>query len=59
MLFSEMMADIGYSCDSSGTRSLLQRAPTAVDDALHEYYGNTRRTAWRDSNFGVLRSRGV
>jgi uncharacterized protein YbjT (DUF2867 family) len=58
VLFLDMLADHGYHCDPGPTRQLLGREPESVDHALREYYADpNRRTPWRDSNIGILRSR--
>jgi uncharacterized protein YbjT (DUF2867 family) len=59
LLFLEMIADVGYHCDPSGTRALLGRPPTPVDEALREYYATHKLTPWGESNLGVLRTRGT
>jgi uncharacterized protein YbjT (DUF2867 family) len=58
MLFLEMIADVGYDCDSAPARELLGGELTRVDDALCEYYATHTKTPWRDSNFGAAAVRG-
>jgi uncharacterized protein YbjT (DUF2867 family) len=57
LLFTEMLCDHGYACDPAPARELLGREPTSVDAELRAYYATTKRTPWRDTNFGALRNR--
>jgi uncharacterized protein YbjT (DUF2867 family) len=56
MLFSEMLADHGYSSDAIGrtTRELLGREPQPVEVELRDYYTTRRQTPWADSVYGTL-----
>lgn len=56
MLFTEMLADHGYSGDAvaTTTRQLLGRAPQPVEVELRDYYAARRRTPWADSVYGTL-----
>jgi uncharacterized protein YbjT (DUF2867 family) len=56
MLFSEMLADHGYSSDAIGrtTRELLGREPQPVEVELRDYYTSRRQTPWADSVYGTL-----
>jgi uncharacterized protein YbjT (DUF2867 family) len=54
VLFLEMLANHGFYGDSSATRQLLRREPASARDAIRTYYATTKKTPWRESNYGVL-----
>jgi len=54
VLFLEMLADLGYHGDPGTTQALLGREPESAISAIRSYYKTTKKTPWRDSNYGVL-----